>query len=78
MNKVANNPFCVWFDGHIKTFKTRSGAEAFFDRTAGARIGVWSESEQWWVEPGVCSECGCNHKYTEGNCVDESGRMIQS
>lgn len=49
MRPLANNPYCVWFDCKMRTFKTLAGARNFA-RQHGGRIGAWSNDENWWIE----------------------------
>ena len=49
MTKLASNPYCVWFDAKMRTFKTLSAAKSFAVRMGGT-IGEWSDAENWWVE----------------------------
>ncbi len=48
MKPLAANPYCVWTDGHMRTYKALARAKS----AAGSygRIGVWSDAEGWWVE----------------------------
>ena len=50
MVRVADNPFCVWYDtGRMRTFKTEARAVAFA-KSNGGRIGVWEDMAGWWIE----------------------------
>ena len=46
---LANNPYCVWFDCKMRTFKTLAAAQNFARKWAG-HIGEWSDAAGWWVE----------------------------
>ena len=50
MRALAGNPFCVWFNGKMRTFKTLTAARAYATKTRASRIGQWSNAEKWWVE----------------------------
>mgnify|MGYP001600429025 CR=1 FL=1 len=52
--RVASNPYCVWYDtGHMRTFKTRMGAERFAISKTPSRIGIMFPGAEWWEE---CAE----------------------
>ena len=50
MSKLANKPYCVWFNaGHVRTFATLPAAQRFAARVGG-RIGRRDSAAGSWVE----------------------------